>query len=69
MGLTDLHKLAAGEAARMIREGVVSSVELVEACLARAREVDADIQAWAFLARTIRERTHQRPKRLQRALA
>src|SRR3989442_5894044 len=49
MGLTDLHKLAAGEAARMIREGVISSVELVEACLARVREVDADIQAWAFL--------------------
>ena len=33
----------------MIREGVISSVELVEACLARVREVDADIQAWAFL--------------------
>src|SRR5881296_3507784 len=49
MGLTDLHMLAAGEAARMIREGVISSVELVEACLARVREVDADIQAWAFL--------------------
>src|SRR5213593_1515401 len=49
MGLTDLHKLSAGEAARMIREGVISSVELVEACLARVREVDADIQAWAFL--------------------
>src|SRR5881296_2959872 len=49
MGLTDLHMLAAGEAARMIREGVITSVELVEACLARVREVDADIQAWAFL--------------------
>ena len=28
------------EAARMIREGVVTSVELVQACLARVREVD-----------------------------
>src|SRR5256712_946735 len=49
MGLTDLHMLAAGEAARMIREGVITSVELVEACLARVREVEAQVQAWAFL--------------------
>src|SRR5206468_7993973 len=41
--------LAAGEAARMIREGVITSVELVEACLARVREVEAQVQAWAFL--------------------
>jgi len=33
----------------MIREGVVTSVQLVEACLARVREVDAAVQAWAFL--------------------
>src|SRR6058998_2154349 len=49
MDLTGLNWVAAVEAARMIREGVVTSVQLVEACLARVREVDADIQAWAFL--------------------
>jgi Asp-tRNA(Asn)/Glu-tRNA(Gln) amidotransferase A subunit family amidase len=40
---------SAVEAARMIREGVVTSVELVEACLARVREVDGQVQAWTFL--------------------
>ena len=33
----------------MIREGVVTSVEAVEACLARVREVDGQVQAWTFL--------------------
>jgi len=33
----------------MIRDGVITSVELVQACLARVREVDGQIQAWAFL--------------------
>jgi Asp-tRNA(Asn)/Glu-tRNA(Gln) amidotransferase A subunit family amidase len=49
MELTDLHLLTATEAARLIRDGVISSVELVEACLARIREVDDNVQAWAFL--------------------
>jgi Asp-tRNA(Asn)/Glu-tRNA(Gln) amidotransferase A subunit family amidase len=40
---------SAVEAARMIREGVVTSVEVVQACLARVREVDGRVQAWAFL--------------------
>jgi len=44
MGLTDLHKLSAAEAARLIRNKIISSVELVEACLTRVREVDTDIQ-------------------------
>jgi Asp-tRNA(Asn)/Glu-tRNA(Gln) amidotransferase A subunit family amidase len=34
-----------------IRDGRISSVELVTACLDRVAEVDADIQAWAFLDR------------------
>ncbi|MEK7714293.1 MAG: amidase, partial [candidate division NC10 bacterium] len=34
---------------RLIREGVISSEQLVEACLARVREADAQVQAWAFL--------------------
>ena len=33
----------------MIRDGAVTSVELVQACLARVREVDGHVQAWTFL--------------------
>ena len=43
--------LSLTEAAADIREGRVSSVELVTACLDRIAEVDPDIQAWAFLDR------------------
>jgi Asp-tRNA(Asn)/Glu-tRNA(Gln) amidotransferase A subunit family amidase len=39
------------EAAADLREGRISSVELVNACLDRVAEVDADVQAWAFLDR------------------
>jgi Asp-tRNA(Asn)/Glu-tRNA(Gln) amidotransferase A subunit family amidase len=49
MELTDLHLLSASEATRLIRDGVISSEELVEACLARVREVDPQIEAWSFL--------------------
>src|SRR5262245_44891184 len=45
----NLHALSATEAARLIREGMISSRELVEACLARWRAVETDVQAWAFL--------------------
>jgi len=49
MDLTGLHRLSATEMARMIREGAVTSVEVVQGCLARVREVDGAVQAWAFL--------------------
>ena len=49
MDLTNLHLLSASEAARLIRDGVISSEQFVEACLARIREVDAQVQAWTFL--------------------
>ena len=49
MDLANLHSLSASEAARLIREGVISSEQLVEACLARVRDVDAQVQTWAFL--------------------
>ena len=49
MDLRDLHRVSAVEAARGIREGVFTSLELVQACLARVREVDGAVQAWAFL--------------------
>ena len=49
MELTNLHLLSATEAARLIRDRVISSVEFVEACLARIKEIDARVQAWTFL--------------------
>src|SRR5882762_2776553 len=49
MELTNLHLLSASEAARLIRDGVIRSEQFVEACLARIREVDGQVQAWTFL--------------------
>jgi Asp-tRNA(Asn)/Glu-tRNA(Gln) amidotransferase A subunit family amidase len=49
MGQKDLHLLGAAEAAQMMREGTVASIELVQACLERVREVDGQVQAWTFL--------------------
>jgi Asp-tRNA(Asn)/Glu-tRNA(Gln) amidotransferase A subunit family amidase len=49
MELTNLHALTAADAARLIRDGVISAAQLVEACLARIRETDPRVQAWAFL--------------------
>ena len=49
MDLTNLYALSATDAARLIRERTISSEEYVGACLARIREVDKDVQAWAFL--------------------
>ena len=49
METSKLHECSAAEAARLIRDGKISSVEMVEACLARIRDVDERVQAWAFL--------------------
>lgn len=49
MDPTRLGWLSATDAARAIRDGSISSEELVEACLARIREADGSVQAWAFL--------------------
>jgi Asp-tRNA(Asn)/Glu-tRNA(Gln) amidotransferase A subunit family amidase len=49
MDLTNLYALSASDAARLIRDGVISSAQLVEACLDRIRAVDPEVQAWAFL--------------------
>src|SRR5438552_10011333 len=49
MDLTTLCWASASESARMIREGVITSEQLVEACLRRVREADAAVEAWAFL--------------------
>jgi len=49
MEITNLNSLSASEAARLIRDGIISSEQLVEACLARIREIDPQVQAWTFL--------------------
>ena len=49
MRASQLNWLSAADAARAIRDGAVSAEELAEACLARVREADAEVQAWAFL--------------------
>jgi Asp-tRNA(Asn)/Glu-tRNA(Gln) amidotransferase A subunit family amidase len=49
MDLTNLYALSASDAARLIRDGVISSAQLVDACLARIQAVDPDVQAWVFL--------------------
>jgi Asp-tRNA(Asn)/Glu-tRNA(Gln) amidotransferase A subunit family amidase len=43
--------LGLSEAAGEVRDGRISSAELVADCLKRIEEVDADVQAWAFLDR------------------
>jgi Asp-tRNA(Asn)/Glu-tRNA(Gln) amidotransferase A subunit family amidase len=47
----NLSALSLSQAATEIREGRISSVELVTACLDRIAEVDGNVQAWAFLDR------------------
>ena len=44
-----LADLPAAEAARRIREGALTSEELVGACLERIREQEPKVQAWTFL--------------------
>jgi Asp-tRNA(Asn)/Glu-tRNA(Gln) amidotransferase A subunit family amidase len=46
---TQLNWLSASDAARAIHDGAISSEQLVEACLARIREVEPEVQAWQFL--------------------
>ena len=41
--------LTAADAAQRIREGKLSSEELVQACLERVRELEPKVQAWTFL--------------------
>jgi Asp-tRNA(Asn)/Glu-tRNA(Gln) amidotransferase A subunit family amidase len=42
-------QLSASDAARAVASGVLSAEQLVEACLARIREVDPAVQAWQYL--------------------
>ena len=45
----DLYTLSATEAARGIREGLFSCVDLLQSCLLRIEQTDAAIGAWVFL--------------------
>ena len=47
--MTDLNLLSAAEAARLIKDGQISSEELVQDCLNRIAAVDDTVQAWAHL--------------------
>jgi Asp-tRNA(Asn)/Glu-tRNA(Gln) amidotransferase A subunit family amidase len=49
MDPTQLNWLSASDAARAIRDGAITSEQLVEACLARIREAEPAVQAWQFL--------------------
>ena len=49
MDANRLEWLSATDAARAIAEGAVSSEQLVEACLARIRAAEPEVQAWKFL--------------------
>jgi Asp-tRNA(Asn)/Glu-tRNA(Gln) amidotransferase A subunit family amidase len=44
-----LEWMSATDAARAVHEGSINSVQLVEACLARSREVEPAVQAWQYL--------------------
>jgi len=49
MDVSRLNWLSATDAARAIRKGELSAEQLTEACLARVRDADDEVQAWAYL--------------------
>src|SRR5687767_2818725 len=49
MEASQLSWLSASDAARAIRDGAITSEQLVEACLARIREAEPQVQAWHYL--------------------
>jgi Asp-tRNA(Asn)/Glu-tRNA(Gln) amidotransferase A subunit family amidase len=49
MEASQLNWLSATDAARAIRDGAITSEQLVDACLARIREAEPQVQAWQFL--------------------
>lgn len=49
MTAVQLEALSATQAARAIRDGAISAIDLVEACLARIRATEPQVQAWQFL--------------------
>jgi len=49
MDASQLNWLSATDAAHAIRDGAISSEQLVEACLARIREAEPEVEAWQYL--------------------
>ncbi len=49
MGSDPLHSLSACEAAERLAAGEITSLALVESCLARIEEVEGNVRAWAFI--------------------
>ena len=49
MGYENLHLLSAAAGAKAIAEGKITSVELVQACLAHIKAVEPMVHAWTFL--------------------
>ena len=49
MDASALNWLSASDAVRAIRDGAFSAEQLAQACLARIREVDGEVQAWTHL--------------------
>jgi len=49
MDASTLNWLSATDAAQAIRDGALSALELVDACLMRIEEADPAIEAWAYL--------------------
>ncbi|HEY1291191.1 MAG TPA: amidase [Burkholderiales bacterium] len=49
MSETSLAALTASEAGRRIQQGLLTSEELVQACLERIHDVEPKVQAWTFL--------------------
>lgn len=48
MDATRLNWLSAADAARAISEGAISAEQLMQACIDRVREVEDQVQAWAY---------------------
>jgi len=49
MDASQLNWFSASDAVRAIRDGAISSEQLVEACLARIREAEPQVEAWQYL--------------------
>ena len=49
MDASQLNWLSATDAARAIRDGAITAEQLTEACLARIREMEPQVQAWQYL--------------------
>ena len=47
--VTQLERWSATDAARAIQDGAITSEQLVQACLARIRETEPQVQAWQVL--------------------